>query len=235
MVTGAGRGIGRAVALRLASQGASIVAVSRTAADIESLCLDIESRGGRAEAVVADVAGAACLDSLGGYAPDILINNAGATLRKSLDDITLAEWRATIDVNLTSAFLLCRAFIPAMIARGKGRIVNMSSVTAHTPAPARAAYAAAKAGVLGFTRALALELAPHGITVNSISPGTFPTVMNEPILADAAIRERFLSRIPLGRLGTLDEIAALVEYVCSDAATFLTGADIRIDGGWSTQ
>ncbi len=227
LVTGAGRGLGRAIAVRLASGGARVIAVSRTAADLQTL------PGATAE--VMDVSDAGQCGRLSGYSPDFLIHNAGATLRKRLDEISLGEWRSVIAVNLTAAFLLARMFLPGMQDRGFGRIVLMSSVTAHTPAPARVAYAAAKAGVLGFTRGLALEAAPFGVTVNSISPGTFPTAMNEPILADRAIRESFLRKIPLGRLGRLEEVAAAVEFLCSSGGAFLTGADIRIDGGWTAQ
>lgn len=227
LVTGASRGLGLAIATRLAERGGSVIAVSRTGS--------AGGLGPAARAIMADVSDPAQIERLAGCEPDFLINNAGTTLRKPLEEITLAEWQSVMAVNLTSTFLLCRLFLPGMMARGFGRIINMSSVTAHTPAPARMAYAAAKAGVLGFTRGLALEAAAHGITVNSISPGTFPTLMNEPILGDPAIREKFLAKIPLARLGRLEEVAAAVEFLCSDAGAFVTGTDIRIDGGWSAQ
>lgn len=235
LITGAGRGIGRTLALRLASKGITVVAVSRTQADLDSLCAEIGERGGTAHAVAADTGREDEVARLKSYAPDILINNAGATLRKKLEDISLEEWHSILAVNLTGPFLLCRAFVPGMIERGFGRIINLSSVTAHTPAPARAAYAAAKAGVFGFTRALALELAAHGITVNTVSPGTFPTRMTAAVLDEPVSRQSFLSRIPVGRFGKLGEVAALIEFLCSDEAAFITGADLRIDGGWTAQ
>ena len=163
----------------------------------------------------------------------ILINNAGINIRKPVTDFTLAEWRLVLDTNLTGAFLLCRAFVPHMKGQGYGRILNLTSIMSHVALPGRAAYSASKAGLLGFTKALALELAPEQITVNGISPGPFATEMNTPIINNPEANAQFLSRIPLARWGKAEEVGQLALYLCSEEAGFMTGTDILIDGGWT--
>ena len=166
---------------------------------------------------------------------DILINNAGVNVRKGITEFTLDEWNHVIGTNLTGAFLMCRAFVPHMKGKGYGRIVNMASMMSHVSLPGRAAYSASKAGLLGMTRALALELAPDGITVMAISPGPFATEMNKPLLNDPQVKQQFTSRIPVGHWGKPEDVGSLALYLCSDAASFLTGTDIVIDGGWMAQ
>jgi NAD(P)-dependent dehydrogenase (short-subunit alcohol dehydrogenase family) len=136
---------------------------------------------------------------------------------------------------LTGVFLMCRSFVPQMRGQGYGRILNLTSIMSHIALPGRTAYAATKAGLLGFTRALALELAPEKITVNGISPGPVATEMNTPLIQDPELNRQFLSRIPLGRWGKVEEIGQLALYLCSEDASFITGADILIDGGWTAQ
>ena len=241
VITGAGRGLGEAMARSLADAGVAVVLVARNLDELEAVGSKIRRRGGQVLIFAADVSREDSVQELRRRvlaevgSVHVLINNAGTHLRKPLGDITLEEWRRVMDVNLTSVFLMCRAFVPQMKALGYGRIINLSSVTALTAAPARLGYAASKAGVLGLTRALALELASHGITVNSISPGTFLTQMNAPLMQDPEVCRQFLARIPVGRWGLPQEVGALAVYLCSPAAGFVTGADLLIDGGWQAQ
>jgi NAD(P)-dependent dehydrogenase (short-subunit alcohol dehydrogenase family) len=165
----------------------------------------------------------------------ILINNAGINVRKLVTEFTLDEWRSVLDTNLTGVFLMCRAFVPQMKGQGYGRILNLTSIMSHVALPQRTAYCASKAGLLGFTRALALELAAEKITVNGISPGPFATEMNTPILQNPEANAQFISKIPLGRWGQLNEVGQLALYLCSEEAGFITGTDVLIDGGWTAQ
>jgi NAD(P)-dependent dehydrogenase (short-subunit alcohol dehydrogenase family) len=165
----------------------------------------------------------------------ILINNAGTNLRKNLVDFTLAEWQGVMDTNLTSVFLMCRAFVPAMKATGYGRIINLTSIMSHVSLPGRAVYSSSKTGLLGLTRALALELAPDGVTVNGVSPGPCATEMNRALIENPETNAQFLANMPMGRWGKVEEIAALTCFLCSEQAGYITGTDIIADGGWTTR
>ena len=242
LITGASKGLGKAMALTLAQAGASIALVSRDGAKLKDVAQQIRDGGGSAEVFVADVSDEAQVAKVRaafsekvGSALHILINNAGMNIRKPLTEFTLAEWNSVIATNLTSVFLLCRAFVPLMTGHGYGRIINMTSMMSHISLPGRTAYSASKTALLGFNRALALELAAEKITVNGISPGVCDTEINTPLMQNAELRAQFLAKIPVGRFGEPDEIAKLALYLCSEDAGFITGTDVVIDGGWTAQ
>lgn len=241
LITGASRGLGKAMALALGQAGARLALVSRNLEQLNETVTAVRKLGGEAEAFQADVADEAQVVRLEQAVAgelgrvQILINNAGTNIRKPVTDFTLDEWRLVMDTNLTSVFLMCRAFVPQMKGQGYGRIINMTSIMSHISLPGRTAYSASKSGLLGFTRALALELAPESITVNGISPGPFATEMNTPIMEDPVRNQEFISKIALGRWGKVEEIGGLAVYLCSEDSGFITGTDILIDGGWTAQ
>jgi NAD(P)-dependent dehydrogenase (short-subunit alcohol dehydrogenase family) len=241
VVTGAGRGIGKAIALALARAGAGIILVGRDRGPLDQAAIEIGEAGGRALVLTGDVTDEEQVTALGQEIAarhggvQILVNNAGVNLRKPITEFALEEWRRVLDTNLVGPFLMCRALVPMMTDAGYGRILNLTSMLSHVALPGRTAYCASKAGLLGFTRALALELAPRGITVNGISPGPVATEMNRPLLDNPELQQQFTSRIPLGRWGTVEEVAGLAVYLCSEAAGFMTGTDFVIDGGWCAQ
>lgn len=242
LITGASKGLGKAIALALAQAGAGIALVSRDRAKLNDVAAEIRGSGGNASVFVADVTDEAQVaqvrDAVAAQFGDtlhILINNAGINIRKPVTDFTLAEWNSVLTTNLTSVFLLCRAFVPMMKGRGYGRIINMTSMMSHISLPGRTAYSASKTALLGFNRALALELAAEKITVNGISPGVCDTEINTPLMQNPELRAQFLAKIPVGRFGEPSEIAKLALYLCSEDAGFITGTDVIIDGGWTAQ
>jgi len=238
VITGASKGLGKAMALAMAAEGAAIALVSRNREQLEGVAAEIAAAGGMAAVFVADVTSeeqvrrieAEIVARFGKI--NILVNNAGINVRKPVTDFTLDEWRSVVDTSLTAAFLMCRSFVPHMKGQGYGRILNMTSIMSWVSLPGRTAYSASKAALLGMTRALALELAPEGITANGISPGPFATEMNRPLMENAELNAQFLSSVPLGRWGKVEEIGQLAVYLCSEDAGFITGTDVLIDGGW---
>jgi len=241
LITGASKGLGKAMALALGGAGARLILVSRNMEQLADTAKAVQAAGGSAETFRADVTQEADVLRLQQEVSarsgkiQILINNAGINIRKPVTDFTLDEWNQVIGTNLTGAFLLCRAFVPSMKGQGYGRILNLTSIMSHVAIAGRTAYAASKSGLLGFTRALALELAPEHITVNGISPGPIATELNAPILQNAELNNQFISKIPLGRWGREEEVGKLALYLCSEEAGFITGTDILIDGGWTAQ
>jgi NAD(P)-dependent dehydrogenase (short-subunit alcohol dehydrogenase family) len=238
LVTGASKGLGRAMAVSLAKQGAHLILVARDKEKLEAVAREVAEAGAKADVFTADITKEDQVLQLESDVSEkvgkvqILINNAGTNLRKNITDFTLDEWRGVQDTNLTSVFLMCRSFVPHMKGTGYGRILNMTSIMAHVSLPQRTAYSSTKAALLGLTKSLALEVATEGITVNGISPGPFATEMNTAILQNPELNAQFVSKIPVGRWGKVEEIGALAAFLCSDDAGFITGTDILIDGGW---
>jgi len=240
VVTGAGRGIGKPIALALAEAGADVVVAARTAQDIEKTAAEVRARGRRALAVPTDVRLADQVDGLMKRALaefgriDVLVNNAGGTFLAATVDLSEKGWDSIIRENLSSVFLCSKAGASAMIPQEKGAIINISSVAGVVSSPINSPYGAAKAGVINFTRTLALELAPHNIRVNSIAPGSIETEVY------AAIREkepeqmrRRADTIPIRRFGRPEEIASSVVFLASEASSYITGQTIVVDGGCS--
>ena len=241
LVTGASRGLGKAMSIALSEAGAKLALVSRDVAKLEETAAEIRQRGGHADVFRADVADEKSVLALEQEVASrlgkvqILINNAGVNVRKSITDFTLDEWNFVLGTNLTSVFLMCRSFVPHMKGTGYGRILNMTSIMSHISLPGRAAYSSSKAGLIGMTKAIALELAQEGITVNGISPGPFATEMNAVLMQNPEINQQFLSKIPVAQWGKVEDIGKLAVYLCGDEASFITGTDILIDGGWCAQ
>jgi len=238
LITGASRGLGKSMALALGAAGARLALVGRDEAALEAVVDEARREGAVADAFRADVADERQVRELERKVIEqcgpvhILINNAGINVRKNVHEFTLDEWNSVIATNLTSVFLMCRGFVPHMKGQGYGRVINLTSIMSHVSLPGRAAYSASKSGLLGFTRALALELAPDGISVIAISPGPFATEMNTALMNDPEKNAQFLASIPAGRWGKVEDIGQLALFLCSDHAAFITGTDVLIDGGW---
>jgi 3-oxoacyl-[acyl-carrier protein] reductase len=237
LVTGASRGIGRAIAHRLAKQGAHVVAAAR-GANAQPVADEITSAGGRAEALTLDVTEPGAADDAVKQVMarhnriDVLVNNAGVTRDQLMLRMKREDWDAVLATNLTAAFALTQAALKPMIRQRRGRIICIGSVVGQSGNAGQANYAASKAGLIGFAKSVALEVASRGITVNVVAPGLVETDMTRAI-TDAA-REEWTARIPLGRLGTPDDIAAAVCFLASDEASYITGQVVAVNGGMYT-
>ena len=242
LVTGGGRGLGLVMAEALAEAGAEVAIASRTLGDCQTAATEItRSSGRRAAAFQADMTIAADVERLraeieAGFGPiDILVNNAGINIRGAIQDLQESDWDAVIDANVKGPFLCSRAFGMGMLERGWGRVINLGSIFSIISMAGRTPYASSKAAIGGLTRTLALEWATRGVTVNSICPGPFATDMNRQLLDDPVKYRDFVARIPMGRWGELHEIAGIVLFLASDAASYVTGTELFVDGGWTAQ
>ena len=242
LVTGGAKGLGKVIARSLAEAGAEVAVASRTPAECETTAQEIStSTGRRALAFATDVTQATAVEELAAAVEkvlgpiDILVNNAGINIRGAAEELSEGDWDAVIATNLKAPFLCSRTFGPGMCKRGWGRIINLGSILSVIGIPGRAPYASSKAGVLNLTRVLALEWATKGVTVNAICPGPFATDMNKQLLSDPAKYQAFVDKIPMGRWGELHEIAGAALFLASDASSYVTGAALFVDGGWTSQ
>jgi 2-deoxy-D-gluconate 3-dehydrogenase len=239
IVTGASRGLGRAMAVALAEAGADVALAARSQPDLEETARLVAATGRRALAVATDVTVYAqvealverTLTELGGL--HVVVNNSGIARVAPLAQMPPEDFRAVLEVNLIGAFNGCRAAAAHLIAQKSGKIVNVASMLAQVGLPGYSVYSASKSGITGFTRALAVEWARHSIQVNAIAPGWFVTDMNADAFGDPRVRERLLRDIPARRTGRLDEIGPLVVYLASAASDFMTGQTLFLDGGHS--
>jgi len=237
LVTGASRGIGRSIALALGAAGADVACCARSEAQVAATAGEVRERGGRAEGFRLDVTQSAEIErvvrnvetALG--AVDVLVNNAGITLEKKSVEVTDAEWERVLATNLTAMFRLARAVAPGMIARGRGKIINIGSMYGRLGVPRYAAYCASKAAAEALTRSLGAEWARHGIQVNCLAPGYMNTDIPRAAMADEKTRALFLSKVPARRIGEPDEAGPLAVYLASSASDFMTGQTVRLDGG----
>jgi 3-oxoacyl-[acyl-carrier protein] reductase len=238
LVTGASRGIGEAIARKMAGQGARVILAARSVERLEELATEIKEAGGEALALALDLAQPDDLSARVADLPeawsgiDILVNNAGVTADNLLLRMSMEQWRKVIDTNLTGVYALTKALVRGMMRRRYGRVVTISSVVGLMGNPGQTNYAASKAGLIGFSKSLALELGSRGITVNVIAPGFVETAMTEDL--PEAAKSSMLANIALGRLGAPDDIAAAAVFLASEEAGYITGEVLNVSGGLYT-
>ncbi len=245
LVTGAGRGIGKAVALDLAAAGATVALLSRTASQLEEVASAIRAAGGSAQTIVCDVCKDGQVQDAVHSLPrlDILVNNAGGNRPANFVDVTPGDLDDMLELNVRSAFVMAQAAVRKMLTTpiaermpGGSSIVHMTSQMGRVGGPKRTVYCMTKHAVEGLNKAMAIELAPQGIRVNAVAPTFLDTELTRPFFdADPAFAQWVLSRIPLGRLGTVDEVARLVTFLASPSASLITGESIAADGGYTAQ
>ena len=236
LVTGAGRGIGRAAAAALAEAGAHVVLASRTGAELEALAGAIREAGGSAEPLVLDVCDrAATQGELAAQAAfDVLVNNAGTNRPAPFLEVTPEDYDAVTDLNVRAAYFVAQAVARRMVEAGvRGSIVNISSQMGHVGGENRTVYCATKHALEGLTKAMAIDLAPFGIRVNTLCPTFVRTPMTAPFFGNPEFRARTLSRIPLGRLGEVEDLMGAIVFLASEASSLMTGASLTVDGGWT--
>jgi NAD(P)-dependent dehydrogenase (short-subunit alcohol dehydrogenase family) len=238
LVTGAGRGIGLAAASALADAGAHVTLCSRTTKEIEEAAEAIRARGQKAEALPLDVRDVdAVKATIDAQAPfDILINNAGTNRPAPFTDVKVEDFDFVFSLNVRAAYFVAQAVAKRLVeAKQPGSIINMSSQMGHVGGPTRTVYCATKHAMEGFTKAMAIDLAPHKIRVNSIAPTFIETPMTRPFFENKAFREDTLKRIKLGRLGQLEDLTGAIVFLASDAAALMTGTSLMVDGGWTAE
>ncbi|MEO0485318.1 MAG: SDR family oxidoreductase [Pseudomonadota bacterium] len=237
-VTGASSGLGRQAVIALAAAGAEVVAVARREDALVSLALEV---GEHCSAVAADVTERETIDDLAALItepfgpPDILVHAAGLNTRETADGVTPDGWDATLAVNLTAPFFLSQALVPAMVANGWGRIINFASLQTFRAFPGGVAYGATKAGIAQLTRAMAEAWSPDGVNVNAIGPGFFPTELTGPVFADPERAARNAAQTCIGRNGDLSDIDGPLLFLASDAASYVTGQVLMVDGGFTAK
>jgi NAD(P)-dependent dehydrogenase (short-subunit alcohol dehydrogenase family) len=242
VITGGGQGLGRVMAAALAEAGARVVVASRTASQVQAVAAELQAaygpqcRGYACDVTIPQQVEALIAQVMADFGQiDALINAAGINIRRPIEQLSLDEFRQVQETNVTGVWLMCRAVAPVMKARRYGRVINIGSMLSVVSMPERTPYAASKGAVLQLTRTLALEWAPYAITVNAMLPGPFATQINRPLLDDPEKYQAFVAQIPLGRWGELEEIGGLALFLASDASSFITGAGIAIDGGWTAR
>jgi NAD(P)-dependent dehydrogenase (short-subunit alcohol dehydrogenase family) len=237
VVTGAGRGIGRACALALAQAGADVVGISRSGNELEAVAREVEELGRRAEGVVCDVTDTALVRAALGSLDriDVLVGSAGANIPEPFLEVSEEHLEELLALNVQATFLVAQAAARRMVEGGGGSIVTISSQMGHVGAADRTVYCATKHAVEGMTKAMAVELAPRGIRVNSVAPTFLETPMTAPFFADPDFRADVERRIPLGRIGTVEDVTGAVVYLASPAAALVTGTSLVVDGGWTAQ
>lgn len=238
VVIGGTSGIGRAIAHGLAEAGADVVCSSRRREQVAAAAVEIEAIGRRTLRVISDVSDQASVDALLGECVsafgkvDILVNSAGRTKRDVTLDLAEEDWNAILETNLTGTLRSCQVFGRHMVGRGYGRIINIASLSTFVSLFEVAAYSASKAAVASLTKSLAIEWAKHGVNVNAIAPGVFRTALNQKLLDETPRGQEFLMRTPMGRFGNVEELAGAAVFLASEAASFVTGEVLVVDGGF---
>jgi NAD(P)-dependent dehydrogenase (short-subunit alcohol dehydrogenase family) len=238
VVTGASRGIGRGCAIALAEAGADIMLMARSHSELEETACEVRAIGQNVQSVVCDVTDSRQVEGAVDLLEqiDVLVNNAGTNVPEPFLEVSEENLDSMLAVNVKGVFLVAQAAARRMVERGEGgSIINVSSQMGHVGAPKRTVYCATKHAVEGLTKAMAVELATHNVRVNSVAPTFVETPMTKPFLKDEAFREDTLSRIPMGRLGRVEDVTSAVLFLASPAAGLITGASLLVDGGWTAQ
>lgn len=240
LVTGGTKGLGRSMATGFVEAGAQVVVVSRHAEEAAAVAQQLAAHGGtRCAGYAADVTDPAQVEVLVNHVladfgqVDVLVNNAGINIRGQIEELSVESFETVQAINVRGPWLMCRALAAHFKARRYGRVINIGSMLSVVGMAERTPYATSKGALLQLTRVLALEWAPYGVTVNTMLPGPFATEMNLPILANPAVYQSFIARIPLGRWGELEEIQGLALFLASEASSFVTGASVAVDGGYT--